>query len=234
MRDGSFWSKSNLPLAKLLELAMAWANNMLMAEAEVWCEVSEKSVLQWFQFFRDVCSHELTTNPIQIGGPGVVVQIDETLMARRKDHRGRVVQQRWVFGGSCPTTKKGFLILVPDRTAATLLPLIQEHIAPGSVIHSDMWAAYNGIDQLPVNPPYTHHTVNHTENFVDPATGADTNHVENMWKNAKMKFKSMAGVAENTLESHLDEFMWRLDHEKRGEEAFRALLNHISVWFPTP
>ena len=73
MRDGSFWSKSNLPLAKLLELAMAWANNMLVAEAEVWCEVSEKSVLQWFQFFRDVCSHELTTNPIQIGGPGVVV-----------------------------------------------------------------------------------------------------------------------------------------------------------------
>ena len=29
----------------------------------------------------------------------------------------------------------GFLVEVPDRSAATLLPLIQEHIAPGTIIN---------------------------------------------------------------------------------------------------
>ena len=47
---------------------------------------------------------------------------------------GHQVKQRWVFGGVCQHGR-GFLQEVPDRSQATLLPLIQQHIAPGSVIH---------------------------------------------------------------------------------------------------
>ena len=35
------------------------------------------------------------------------------------------------------------MLEVPDRTTATLLDAIKRHIAPGSVILSDSWAAYN-------------------------------------------------------------------------------------------
>ena len=34
-------------------------------------------------------------------------------------------------------------MLVDDRSAATLPPLIQQFIAPGSIIHSDEWVAYS-------------------------------------------------------------------------------------------
>jgi transposase-like protein len=62
--------------------------------------------------------------------------------------RGRMIKERWVFGGYCQETKTGFLQLVPNRSAATLLPLVEQNIAPGSIILSDEWRAYNGYDIL--------------------------------------------------------------------------------------
>ena len=63
----------------------------------------------------------------------------------------------------------------------------------GTMIHSDQWGGYmhGAIAAIPVIPPYIHQSVNHTRNFVDPLTEAHTNHVENFWKNIKMKFKSV-------------------------------------------
>ncbi|RUS81879.1 hypothetical protein EGW08_010349 [Elysia chlorotica] len=127
---------------------------------------------------------------------------------------------------------RGFLELVPDRTAATLLPLIQRYIAPGSIINSDGWAAYNNIDTLPVNPPYQHLVVIHDQNFVDPVTGACTNQVECYWKNCKSKFKQMAGVQSTTLESHLDEFLWRQEFGQTPQTALDNILLHLSQWYP--
>ena len=38
--------------------------------------------------------------------------------------------------------------MVQTRDAATLLPIIQRHVAPGTVIHSDQWRAYTRIHIL--------------------------------------------------------------------------------------
>ena len=37
----------------------------------------------------------------------------------------------------------GYMQIVPNRTASTLLPIIQAHIAPGTTVHSDEWPAYS-------------------------------------------------------------------------------------------
>ena len=55
------------------------------------------------------------------------------------------VSSTWVLGGYAPQEKKGFTN--PSSTEGcsyTLIPIIQQWIVPGSTIHSDMWAAYNG------------------------------------------------------------------------------------------
>ena len=57
----------------------------------------------------------------------------------------------------------GFLVPVPNRTARTLLPLIINNIAPGSIIMSDEWRAYRRIPRLPVRPRYSHEGQN--DNF---------------------------------------------------------------------
>ena len=101
----------------------------------------------------------------------------------------------------------GYMEVVPDRTAATLLPIIQNHTLPNTTIHSDQWQAYSRVGSLTnVN---THATVNHSLHFVDPVTGVHTQNVESYWARVKSKFKKMKGCHESQLPSYLDEFMWR-------------------------
>lgn len=83
-----------------------------------------------------------------IVGPGVGVTIDEISIFKRKYNAGRLPGQ-WMFGGIERDTALGFVRLVEQRDANTLLSIIQEFVLPGSVIYSDLWAAYGGIDALP-------------------------------------------------------------------------------------
>ena len=79
IRDGSFFAKSKLPLYKWLLLMQLWSRDHPVCDAADNAEISEKTAIQIYQFFRDVCSTKLLQNPIVLGGPGVVVQADESL-----------------------------------------------------------------------------------------------------------------------------------------------------------
>ena len=128
-----------------------------------------------------------------------------------------------------------FLQMVPDRSAATLLPLVEQHIAPGSKMVSDKWPSYRGILGLQVEPKFKHTSVDHSKHFVHPETGACTNRVEAMWASCKHKFKWMCGVHESMLPGYLDEFLWRQTNGKKsGKDTFLNILKHIAEWYPTP
>ena len=129
------------------------------------------------------------------------------------------------------TPALGYMELVQKRDAATLLPIIQRHVAPGSVVHSDQWRAYSQVAALP--PVTAHHTVNHSiNNFGDPVTGVHTQHVESYWNRVKVKLKHMRGCHLRQLPGYLDEFMWRERYGKTGKEAFTAILQDISTQYP--
>ncbi|KAL3119758.1 hypothetical protein niasHT_006448 [Heterodera trifolii] len=193
--------------------------------------LDKKTVIDWNCFYRDVCSRWLLAHPIRLGGIGNIVQIDESLVARRKYHRGRRVREQWVFGMYDVHAHVGIVQLVPDRTRNTLLPIIEQYVLPGTTIHSDQWAPYMGgaIAAIPVVPPYVHQSVNHAQNFVDPLTGAHTNHVENFWKNLKMKNKAMSGTQRDLLPGYMDEYMWRQFYGKKTLLAFENIFDHIAM-----
>ena len=120
--------------------------------------------------------------------------------------------------------------VVQRRDAATLLPIIQAHTAPGSIVHCDDWAAYRRVQGL--GNVAAHNVVNHSLNFVDPVTGVHTQHVESYWNRVKTKLKRMKGCHAGQLPSYLDEFLWRERYGKTGGEAWIGIIRNIAAQYP--
>lgn len=159
----------------------------------------------------------------------MTVEIDESLFSRRKNHAGRILPQQWVFGGICRETGECFMFPVQDRSAATLMPIITAQIRPGSTVISDQWQAYNGIGGV---PGLTHQTVNHSVNFVDPVTGANTQRIERSWKAAKERNKRQNGTHRHMLDSYMCEYMWRNRVKVQAFNVFDAILQDIVHFMP--
>ena len=230
IRKGSFFEGSHLQLWQVLCLTYFWSidcgrsrglsQQQIMKELEIGCN---STIVDWKQFCRDVCVSYFLNHPEQIGGEDRVVEIDESLFARRKYNRGRIVAEQWIFGGYDPVAKKGFLVPVPRRDAATLLPIVQQWVLPGITVYSDMWQAYNQLGAI----GYGHGTVNHTLHFVDPATGVTTNHVEAMWQRAKNKHKAHHGPTNrDMIPDYCAEFMW---YERFGDNTFYHFWHQVAT-----
>lgn len=65
-----------------------WAREYPVSDAAEEAEVQEKTAIDIYQWLRQVCSTRLITDgPVVLGGPGVVVEIDESLFR----HKPKVV-----------------------------------------------------------------------------------------------------------------------------------------------
>ena len=117
-----------------------------------------------------------------------------------------------------------------DRTAATLLPILQQHLRSGTRVHSDQWRVYDRVQQLP--SVTVHNTVNHSLNFVEPGTGVHTQNVESYWNRVNGEFKRMKGVHEDMIPSYLNEFMWRERHGRTASTALTSLFRDINLRYP--
>lgn len=236
---GTFFEEARLSRKIVFFLSYMWAMryatyDQIEFEAKSLGGASRPTVAHWFSRFRDVCRRHFQANSIQIGGPNVVVECDETFLTARHGRVGRPVRQHshWLFGGVERGSNISFLFLVPDRRANTLLGLIQPHVRPFTTLMSDLWRSYRGITSLP--PLYQHLTVNHGINFVDPTTGAHTQTIESKWGAFKEIQRELYGIHEEHLEEHITEFNWRerFGHRGKNNDAWVNLWKQIAEQFP--
>ena len=97
IRNESFFSKSKLPLQTWLQLMHHWSMDMPVTQAAKQAKISEKRCIDIYQYMRDVCSTKLLSAPIILGGPGTVVQIDESLFVYNR----RVGTNHFTFPYTC-------------------------------------------------------------------------------------------------------------------------------------
>lgn len=232
IRADSFWDTLKKPLNVALWILYLFANNVQLCAAEdMLCNsITDNTIRDYYNFFRDLMSQHLLANPVSLGGPGRLVQIDESYFGgTRKYDRGRRVRDGfWVFGMIDVYTKKVAVFLVEDRTKETLVGLIESFILPNTMVHSDGWMAYRELGTGAI--PYLHEWVNHSENYVDPATGAHTQEIEGFWSHAKMSWKRSRGMSESMRLPYLDEvaFRWNNKHE----DIFSLLLSLMMEYYP--
>ena len=138
-----------------------------------------------------------------IGGKGVIVEIDESKLGKKKYNRGHLVNGAWVIGGvEKSPERRMFLVSIDKRDRETLLPIILRHVLPCSIIRTDLWRAYSNLS----NFNYIYQTVNHNLHFTDPKTGINTNTIEGTWNGLKLQIKPRNRTKESITE-HLLEFI---------------------------
>ena len=215
----TIFTNARINISTVFHLLYCWANEYSCHLTSHECKVSLNTVTNYFKKFRQACKYQIDKESHhKIGGPGMTVEIDETVMSKRKYNSGRLIKATWVFGGICRETGEKFAQKVPNRKEVTLLPLIQKYIAPGSTIHSDGWKGYMNINSLPES--YTHLRVNHKKNFVDPETGSHIQEVERMWKELKSIKVKYRGIQIKDIDLHIAEFLWRSKYKINHNNSF--------------
>ncbi|KAH7964252.1 hypothetical protein HPB51_027510 [Rhipicephalus microplus] len=216
-------------------------------------KLSNTTRTDWRNYIREVALEELRAQPA-MGGVGEVVQIDECLLrGRRKANRGRLLtgdsvpprrrnnyggvsnKGPWIFGMLHVSTKELRLFQVDKRDAATLGSLIAKHILPGTTVYSDEWAEYQCIPRLvdangtPLNLDW--HTVNHSVNFVDPTTGANTQRIESEWQKAKRRLvRNSNKTTTSLMPAHLAWLWWKsINARPNVKDPFLRLME-VWVW----
>lgn len=231
IRTGTFFEKSRLRLSTILEIMFDFVCELPVTTSMALNGIQSEAAVHWYENCRDVCSRLLLQQPQQLGGPQHEVQIDETLLFKRKNGVGHVVERIWVVGFYDNTVKRGSLVRVPDRSMQTLTEVIQNRVAPGSIIFTDQWASYRHLNSL----NFFHFTVNHRTNFVNPATGVTTNNVEAFWSRIKRRLKYLYGSVGDQKWGHVDHCLYREWFHMKSEDVlnnWNLFLHHVSVAYP--
>ncbi|XP_071635498.1 uncharacterized protein [Temnothorax longispinosus] len=188
-------------------------------------QLSDHSVVDWISFCREVCIYWAEKNSTKLGGFNKIVEIDEAKIGKRKYNRGRIIEGKWIFGGYERDSTKIFLVAVSDRTEKTLLEIIKEWILPGTTIMSDCWKSYNCLN----NEGFQHLTVNHSMNFVDPDTGAHTQHIERVWREVRANIPRY-GTRTSHLVGYLAEYLFKRVHDY--EDRLSGFFCTIAEMYP--
>jgi len=163
----------------------------------------------------------------KISGANCTVEIDESKFGKRKYNCGRVVEGQWVVGGICRETGEIFVALCPDnkRDRETLTTITENHVNDRSTIITDSWKVYSHLEK----GKWLHMTVNHSANFVDPTTGANTQNIENKWWQMKRYHPSNHG---SNLILHFAQYLWRRMVDAAGSHSHLTFLRQIHELYP--
>jgi IS1 family transposase/transposase-like protein len=226
VRKFTAFKQLRLKILEVVQIILLFSINTPVIEISKKMLLSTTSVQKVIKLARkSIFEHIEATQPV-LGGE-TVVEIDETVVARRKYNRGRMVEQRWLFGAIERGNGNLLLKCVEKRDSATLGRVIREFITQGSTVYSDKWAAYLSFFSSGHN--FNHQSVNHSENFVDPDNNEiHTQTIEGLWSRLKHFLRSRRYSRREYIEEYLAEFIFRRKHQNLNDrEVFMKIFGLV-------
>ena len=130
-------------------------------------------------------------------------------------------------------SKKRFVVALTGevgerRNRATLFPLIFKFIKPQTIIYSDAWAAYGGLEEH----NYIHKVINHSEHFVNPEDPTvHTQNIERLWRDIK-KWSKRPGVRSKFLHQYLARYLFVTSEDSDAKLLYCFLTLGAQVYPP--
>jgi len=197
-----------------------------MTSISIYTDTASNVITYHVNNIRNLVGSQVRFCEQKIGGPGIIVELDETKIGRNKYHRGRPMKGAWIFEAVERIKEhRIFVTVIPDKKESTLLQLIKNNIEEGSIIYSDCFKSYVNITST---LGFDHRTVNHSEYFVDPETGVHTNTIEANWLGIKIGIP-FRNRTEDKIESYLWEYIWRRQNKDLWEAMIEAMKNELLI-----
>ncbi|XP_046970304.1 uncharacterized protein LOC124537487 isoform X1 [Vanessa cardui] len=229
--NGTWFENVKMSMPQIFYLMYAFANkwSYSMTIKENFADdkqcLSKATVCDWFKYCREtVILYQLEKQTFlgKIGGPGKVVQIDETKFSKRKYNKGQHIEGQWVLGMIEDGSEDLRLEVCPNniKTAEVLVPLIQKHVAEGTTIYINVGEAYDSLkdhnyvlkkltDYFPANPLCMH-----------------TQKIESQW-NVVKQFFSKDLYNREYLADFIIEYLWRRHIKINKCDPFEELIKAV-------
>ena len=143
-----------------------------------------------------------------LGGPGEVVEIDETLVGGvvRGKGSGPQLQNKSIVLGMLERGGELVTRVVPNRREHSMRPFIQYHVLPGTSVHTDEHSSFQNLGEC----GYRHSRVNHKAHEYVGAGGCSVNGIEGFWAMLKRGvYGTHIHVSQKHLWKYLGEFEYR-------------------------
>jgi hypothetical protein len=160
----------------------------------------------------DCYNRYLNARPVILGGDGINVEVDETVLSRRGIIRNPTnfeANRRdtiWMIGAIDNSASKNFYIArIPDRTVNSITETLR------GVIHNNVTLLTDGHPSYPSvarNLSCNHRVVNHSHGFV-ALDGTHTNNIEGFWSHLKSSMRKENGVKRINIDRWIIQYTFR-------------------------
>ena len=148
------------------------------------------------------------------------VELDESYFGGvRKRKMGRATANKVIVFGILKRGGKVYTLVVENRRAQSLLPVIKEKIKPDSVVYTDSFRSYDVLDIS----SFHHKRINHELLFAEGRN--HINGIENFWSQAKRTLRRYNGIDRKSFPLFLKECEFRFNYGTPSEQ-----LKTVRLW----
>lgn len=221
--SGTIFEKTRTPVSKWICAIALFKIGISANQLKDEIRVTYKAAWQMLSKIRKAVTRDHLTD--QLFGH---IEVDETYFGgKQKGKRGRGAAGKTPVIGLIQRNGDVRTIAIPNVKSATLQSLIKEHVEVGSIVYTDGWHGYRGLD----NSGFSHKLINHDDQFVS-SNGNHTNSIEGYWRLSKHKlYARYHKISPERLPDYLAESEFKFN-QRNHPDFVKLVLSKLIFQYP--